>query len=60
MILDGYGLRENAEGNAITSAKTPNLDKLFQAILIPGLLPLACQWDYPRGRWATQRSGTLI
>ncbi|MBU4492355.1 MAG: 2,3-bisphosphoglycerate-independent phosphoglycerate mutase, partial [Euryarchaeota archaeon] len=29
MILDGYGLRESKEGNAIASAKTPNLDKLF-------------------------------
>ncbi|MCZ7385181.1 MAG: 2,3-bisphosphoglycerate-independent phosphoglycerate mutase [Candidatus Methanoperedens sp.] len=29
MILDGYGLRENKEGNAIASAKTPNLDRLF-------------------------------
>ena len=29
MILDGYGLAENGEGNAITAAKTPNLDKIF-------------------------------
>ncbi len=29
MILDGYGLSENIEGNAIAAAVTPNLDKLF-------------------------------
>ncbi len=28
-ILDGYGIRESKEGNAIASAKTPNLDRLF-------------------------------
>ncbi len=31
MILDGYGLRENKEGNAIAIAKTPNLNKLFSS-----------------------------
>jgi 2,3-bisphosphoglycerate-independent phosphoglycerate mutase len=29
MILDGYGLSEKKEGNAILTAKTPNLDRLF-------------------------------
>ncbi len=29
MILDGYGLREKKEGNAILSARKPNLDRLF-------------------------------
>ncbi|HEY9204936.1 MAG TPA: 2,3-bisphosphoglycerate-independent phosphoglycerate mutase [Candidatus Methanoperedens sp.] len=29
MILDGYGISENKEGNAIAKARTPNLDKLF-------------------------------
>jgi len=29
MILDGYGLSDKKEGNAILSAKTPNLDRLF-------------------------------
>ena len=30
MILDGYGVNERDEGNAIRAAKTPNLDKLFE------------------------------
>ncbi len=30
MILDGYGLNEKAEGNAVAQAAKPNLDKLMQ------------------------------
>ena len=30
MILDGYGINEKTEGNAIAMAKKPNLDKLMQ------------------------------
>ncbi len=29
MILDGYGISETVEGNAIAKARTPDLDKLF-------------------------------
>lgn len=28
-IMDGFGIREETEGNAIKAAKTPHLDKLF-------------------------------
>ena len=28
-IMDGFGIRDSAEGNAIKAAKTPNLTKLF-------------------------------
>ncbi len=30
MILDGYGLNENAEGNAVVQGKTPVMDKLMK------------------------------
>ena len=30
MILDGYGLNEKTEGNAVKEAKTPVMDKLMQ------------------------------
>ncbi len=30
MILDGYGIRENNEGNAIAAAQKPNIDRLFR------------------------------
>ncbi len=29
LILDGYGMNSNKEGNAIAAAKTPNIDRLF-------------------------------
>ena len=29
IIMDGFGLRDEAEGNAIKNARTPNLDKIF-------------------------------
>ncbi len=29
MILDGYGMTGNKEGNAIAAARTPNMDRLF-------------------------------
>ncbi len=29
-IMDGFGIRESKEGNAILSAKTPNLTKIFK------------------------------
>ena len=29
MILDGYGLNEKAEGNAVAEGKTPVMDKLM-------------------------------
>ncbi len=30
MILDGYGLSEHVEGNAVLAARKPNLDKMFR------------------------------
>ena len=30
MILDGYGLNENKEANAVAEAKTPVMDKLMK------------------------------
>ena len=30
MILDGYGLNDNTEGNGIAAANTPVMDKLMK------------------------------
>ena len=30
MILDGFGINENEQGNAVKLAKTPNIDKLMK------------------------------
>ena len=32
MILDGFGINPNKDGNAIELAKTPNIDKLMKKI----------------------------
>ena len=29
MILDGYGINENTEGNGVKLSNTPNLDRIF-------------------------------
>lgn len=29
IIMDGYGINQNTEGNAIVAAKKPHLDKLL-------------------------------
>ena len=34
MILDGFGINENEEGNAIKLANTPNIDKLMQKCIL--------------------------
>ena len=30
MILDGFGINENTDGNAVKLANTPNIDKLMK------------------------------
>ena len=32
MILDGYGINQNENGNAISVAKTPVMDKLMKQL----------------------------
>ena len=32
IIMDGYGINQNTEGNAIVAAKKPHLDKLFLTV----------------------------
>ena len=37
MVLDGYGLNDREEGNAIAMAKTPVMDKLMaECPFVPG------------------------
>ena len=37
MILDGYGLNEKVNGNAVAEAKTPVMDKLMAAVTMQEL-----------------------
>ena len=51
MILDGYGLNDNPNANAIAMANTP---------VVSGLMENAPEWQsaFRTDRWATPRSAT--
>ena len=43
MVLDGYGLNDNPEGNAIAMAKTPVMDNLMKDYpFVKGLFSAFC------------------
>ncbi len=58
-ILDGYGLRENKEGNAIASAKTPNLDRLFSTYPHTALDASGESVGLPEGQMGNSEVGHL-
>jgi len=49
MILDGFGLGEENEVNAITATPTPNMDKLFKEYAHTRLLPFGEHVGLPKG-----------
>jgi len=59
MILDGYGINKNTHGNAIASAKKPNLDKIFETY--PHTTIKACGLDVglPEGQMGNSEVGHL-
>jgi len=59
MILDGYGLSEKKEGNAIVSAKTPNLDKLFSNYPHSTLEASGMSVGLPEGQMGNSEVGHL-
>lgn len=59
MILDGYGLSERSEGNAIASAKTPNLDKLFSTFPHSVLDASGLSVGLPEGQMGNSEVGHL-
>lgn len=59
MILDGYGLRDKKEGNAILSAKTPNLDRLFSTYPHSILEASGMSVGLPEGQMGNSEVGHL-
>ena len=59
MILDGYGISENTDGNAIAAADKPNLDAIFAKY--PGTTLKACGLDVglPEGQMGNSEVGHL-
>ena len=55
MILDGYGLNDKKEGNAVYLAKTPVMDKLMAEC--PFVKEMQAEWqsDFRKVRWETLR-----
>jgi 2,3-bisphosphoglycerate-independent phosphoglycerate mutase len=59
VIMDGYGLAEPGPGNAVTLARTPNLDRLFAEF---PWAPLACSGlavGLPEGQMGNSEVGHL-
>lgn len=59
IILDGFGLREGTEGNAIASAKTPNLDRLFSSYPNSTLEASGMSVGLPEGQMGNSEVGHL-
>ena len=54
MILDGYGLNERKDHNAVAEAKTPVMDKLMaECPFVKG--NVVWPWDFRKDRWVTPR-----
>ena len=55
MILDGYGLNEKTEGNAIAMAKTPVMDKMMSEYPCVKGNASGLAVGLPTDRWVTQK-----
>lgn len=56
MILDGYGLNKNKDGNAIAAADKPNLDAIFDKYPKTSLKACGLDVGLPEGQMGIQKS----
>lgn len=59
MILDGFGLKDDAAGNAIKAASTPNLDKIFDTYPHTSLAASGLAVGLPEGQMGNSEVGHL-
>ena len=59
MILDGFGLKESENGNAIKAASTPNLDKIFHTYPNVSLAASGLSVGLPEGQMGNSEVGHL-
>jgi 2,3-bisphosphoglycerate-independent phosphoglycerate mutase len=59
MILDGYGISENAFGNAVMNARTPNLDNIFAKYPTVKIAASGQDVGLPRGQMGNSEVGHL-
>ena len=58
MILDGWGIRDEKQGNAFALADTPFLDFLLKNFPNCKLYVPAVPSAFPKEQWATRKSDT--
>lgn len=59
MILDGFGLSDRTEGNAVFRAETPSLDKIFKTYPCTSLLACGSDVGLPDGQMGNSEVGHL-
>lgn len=59
MILDGYGLSEHTEGNAVKAARKPNLDRIFREYPSAVLDASGMSVGLPEGQMGNSEVGHL-
>ena len=59
MILDGFGISDKVDGNAVVSAKKPNFDKYFNEYPHTQLGASGMDVGLPRGQMGNSEVGHL-
>ena len=57
IIMDGFGLRKETEGNAVAAAETPRLDRFFQEFAHPRLSASGLDVGLPAGQMGNSEVG---
>ena len=57
MILDGFGINENTDGNAVKTAKTPNIDKLMKKYQTTEIYTSGLKVGLPEGQMGNSEVG---
>ena len=57
MILDGYGINENPNGNAVKAANTPNIDKLMKTCPTTEIYTSGLNVGLPEGQMGNSEVG---
>ncbi|GIW49257.1 MAG: hypothetical protein KatS3mg079_733 [Caloramator sp.] len=55
MILDGWGINEKAEGNAIANANKPNFDRLWNEYPHTMISASGLDVGFQEDKWVTQK-----
>ena len=57
MILDGFGINDNTDGNAVKTAKTPNIDKLMKKYQTTEVYTSGLKVGLPEGQMGNSEVG---